>query len=57
MLEILTDICEGNGKEGDIELLEELATMIKRFSLCGLGKFSGGVRGTHQGQEMPGRRL
>lgn len=38
MLEILTDICEGNGKEGDIELLEELATMIKRFSLCGLGK-------------------
>jgi len=38
MLEILTDICEGNGREGDIELLEELATMIKRFSLCGLGK-------------------
>jgi NADH:ubiquinone oxidoreductase subunit F (NADH-binding)/ferredoxin len=38
MLEILTDICEGNGKEGDIELLEELAIMIKRFSLCGLGK-------------------
>jgi NADH:ubiquinone oxidoreductase subunit F (NADH-binding)/(2Fe-2S) ferredoxin/Pyruvate/2-oxoacid:ferredoxin oxidoreductase delta subunit len=38
MSEILTDICEGNGKEGDIELLEELATMIKRFSLCGLGK-------------------
>jgi len=38
MLEILNDICEGNGKEGDIELLEELATMIERFSLCGLGK-------------------
>ncbi len=38
MLEILTDICEGNGREGDIELLEELATVIKRFSLCGLGK-------------------
>jgi NADH:ubiquinone oxidoreductase subunit F (NADH-binding)/ferredoxin len=37
MLEILTDICEGNGKEGDIELLEELGTMIKNFSLCGLG--------------------
>ncbi len=38
MSEILTDICEGNGREGDIKLLEELATMIKRFSLCGLGK-------------------
>jgi NADH-quinone oxidoreductase subunit F len=37
MLEILTDICEGNGKEGDIELLEELGTMIQQFSLCGLG--------------------
>jgi NADH-quinone oxidoreductase subunit F len=37
MLEILTDICEGNGKEGDIELLEELGTMIQKFSLCGLG--------------------
>ena len=38
MLEILTDICEGNGREGDIKLLEELAGVIKRFSLCGLGK-------------------
>jgi NADH:ubiquinone oxidoreductase subunit F (NADH-binding)/ferredoxin len=37
MLEILTDICKGNGKEGDIELLEELGTMIQNFSLCGLG--------------------
>jgi NADH:ubiquinone oxidoreductase subunit F (NADH-binding)/(2Fe-2S) ferredoxin/Pyruvate/2-oxoacid:ferredoxin oxidoreductase delta subunit len=37
MLEILTDICEGNGKEGDIELLEELGAMIQNFSLCGLG--------------------
>jgi Pyruvate/2-oxoacid:ferredoxin oxidoreductase delta subunit len=37
MLEILTDICEGRGKEGDIELLEELGTMVQRFSLCGLG--------------------
>jgi len=36
-LEILNDICEGNGKEGDIELLEELGSMIKKFSLCGLG--------------------
>ena len=38
MSEILADICEGNGREEDIKLLEELATMIKRFSLCGLGK-------------------
>ncbi len=37
MLDILTDICEGNGKEGDIELLEELGMMIQKFSLCGLG--------------------
>ncbi len=36
-LDILTAICEGNGKEGDIELLEELGVMIERFSLCGLG--------------------
>ena len=37
MLEILTDICEGKGKQGDIELLEELGGMIQKFSLCGLG--------------------
>jgi NADH-quinone oxidoreductase subunit F len=37
MLEILTSICEGNGKEGDIEMLEELGSMIQKFSLCGLG--------------------
>jgi len=37
MLDILTDICQGNGKEGDIELLEELGDMIQKFSLCGLG--------------------
>ncbi len=37
MLEILTDICAGRGKEGDIELLEELGAMIQKFSLCGLG--------------------
>jgi NADH-quinone oxidoreductase subunit F len=38
MLEILTRICEGEGKEGDIELLEELAYQIKDSSLCGLVK-------------------
>jgi NADH:ubiquinone oxidoreductase subunit F (NADH-binding)/ferredoxin len=37
ILDILTDICAGNGKEGDIELLEELGAMIQKFSLCGLG--------------------
>lgn len=37
MLEILTDICDGRGKPGDIELLEELGGMIQKFSLCGLG--------------------
>jgi len=37
MLEILTSICQGDGKEGDIEMLEELGSMIQKFSLCGLG--------------------
>ncbi len=37
MLDILTNICQGNGKEGDIEMLEELGAMIQKFSLCGLG--------------------
>ena len=37
MLDILTDICAGKGKAGDIELLEELGSMVQRFSLCGLG--------------------
>ncbi|MGB2688335.1 MAG: NADH-ubiquinone oxidoreductase-F iron-sulfur binding region domain-containing protein [Desulfobacterales bacterium] len=37
MLDILTDICKGNGKEGDVKLLEELGMMIQKFSLCGLG--------------------
>ncbi|MFO7573892.1 MAG: NADH-quinone oxidoreductase subunit NuoF [Bacteroidales bacterium] len=38
MLEILSRICEGEGKESDIELLEELAYQIKDSSLCGLGQ-------------------
>jgi len=37
MLGILTRICEGHGREGDIELLEELGSMAQKFSLCGLG--------------------
>ena len=38
MLEILTRITEGEGVEGDIEKLEELAYQIKDGSLCGLGQ-------------------
>ena len=38
MLEILTRITEGEGKEGDIELLENLAHLVKNNSLCGLGQ-------------------
>ncbi len=38
MLEILTRICEGEGQEGDIELLEDLGEKIKEGSLCGLGQ-------------------
>jgi len=37
MLAILTSICEGHGKEGDVELLEELGDMVAKASLCGLG--------------------
>jgi NADH-quinone oxidoreductase subunit F len=38
MLAILTDISTGNGREGDIELLEELAEVLQEASLCALGK-------------------
>jgi len=38
MLEILTNITQGKGKEGDIELLEEMAVVIKNAALCGLGQ-------------------
>jgi NADH-quinone oxidoreductase subunit F len=38
MLEILTRICEGQGRESDIGLLGELAIQIKETSLCGLGQ-------------------
>ncbi len=36
--EILDRICKGEGRQGDIELLEELCTQIKDGSLCGLGQ-------------------
>lgn len=38
MLEILERITNGEGEEGDIELLEELAKSIKASALCGLGQ-------------------
>jgi NADH:ubiquinone oxidoreductase subunit F (NADH-binding) len=37
MLEILTDITKGLGKEGDIDLLQELCEFVKATSLCALG--------------------
>jgi NADH:ubiquinone oxidoreductase subunit F (NADH-binding)/(2Fe-2S) ferredoxin/Pyruvate/2-oxoacid:ferredoxin oxidoreductase delta subunit len=38
LLQILTGICEGNGREEDLLLLEELSFTLRDFSLCGLGK-------------------
>ena len=38
MLEILTRICKGKGREGDIQLLEEMAPYVKDSALCGLGQ-------------------
>jgi NADH-quinone oxidoreductase subunit F len=38
ILEILDRICEGKGKESDIEVLEELSHQVKKASLCGLGQ-------------------
>ena len=38
MLDMLTDICDGKGKEGDIETLLDLSQDIIATSLCGLGQ-------------------
>ncbi|WP_425757326.1 NADH-ubiquinone oxidoreductase-F iron-sulfur binding region domain-containing protein [Ihubacter sp. rT4E-8] len=38
MLEILERITRGEGRDGDIELLEELAGKIKDGAMCGLGQ-------------------
>ncbi|MBN1696619.1 MAG: NADH-quinone oxidoreductase subunit NuoF [Spirochaetales bacterium] len=38
MLEILERITSGDGKEEDLDILEDLAQTIKRSSLCGLGQ-------------------
>ncbi len=38
MLQILTNITQGKGKEGDIELLAELAEVAQESALCALGQ-------------------
>lgn len=38
MLEVLTRITNGEGQDGDVELLEELCYGIKDGALCGLGQ-------------------
>ncbi len=38
MFEILTRICKGEGREGDIEMLIKLGNEIKDTALCGLGQ-------------------
>jgi NADH:ubiquinone oxidoreductase subunit F (NADH-binding)/(2Fe-2S) ferredoxin len=38
LLDMLTDISEGKGKEGDIETLQDLSRDIITTSLCGLGQ-------------------
>ncbi|MDP2647182.1 MAG: NADH-quinone oxidoreductase subunit NuoF [Desulfobacterales bacterium] len=38
MLKILTRITRGEGRQGDIELLEELSAVIGEVSLCALGQ-------------------
>jgi NADH-quinone oxidoreductase subunit F len=37
-LRILNRICEGEGRSGDIALLEELGDLLQGFSLCALGQ-------------------
>jgi NADH-quinone oxidoreductase subunit F len=38
MLDILDRICEGHGKPGDLDDLEQLAQTIRAGSICGLGR-------------------
>jgi NADP-reducing hydrogenase subunit HndC len=38
MLKIVTNIGEGKGREGDIELLEEISEVMRAASLCALGR-------------------
>jgi NADH-quinone oxidoreductase subunit F len=41
MLEILERIKKGEGKDGDVELLEELASVCRESATCGLGQTAG----------------
>jgi NADH:ubiquinone oxidoreductase subunit F (NADH-binding) len=38
MLDILEDICRGQGREGDLDLLADLSETVQKGSLCGLGQ-------------------
>jgi NADH:ubiquinone oxidoreductase subunit F (NADH-binding)/NAD-dependent dihydropyrimidine dehydrogenase PreA subunit/(2Fe-2S) ferredoxin len=38
MLKILNRLCAGNGREGDIEQLEEIAAVVRDSALCALGQ-------------------
>jgi ferredoxin len=38
ILDTLERICDGKGRDGDIELLESLCQQIRQTSLCGLGQ-------------------
>ncbi|MDE7301286.1 MAG: NADH-quinone oxidoreductase subunit NuoF [Clostridia bacterium] len=38
LLQLLTDITEGKGKEGDLEKIKEIAEHMKSSSLCALGQ-------------------
>ena len=69
MLTILDRIAAGEGREGDIELLEELSEFMEMASLCALGKsapnpvrstiryFRAGIRSSHPRETLPGGRL
>jgi NADH-quinone oxidoreductase subunit F/NAD(P)H dehydrogenase (quinone)/NADP-reducing hydrogenase subunit HndC len=38
ILQLLEKFCEGRGESGDLEIIEELAYIIKDTALCGLGQ-------------------
>jgi NADH-quinone oxidoreductase subunit F len=38
MLAVLTDICGGRGRDGDVELLQDIGAAMTDSSLCALGK-------------------
>jgi NADP-reducing hydrogenase subunit HndC len=38
LLEVLTRITSGEGRDGDVEFLEELGSAVKDASMCGLGQ-------------------